>query len=74
MYLDNMNSLKSIRRHYKKDSRYVNDLYTLCYDQNESLDDINLISSVFNKDDVDIVSFSINICNWLKYLIDSLFH
>lgn len=60
MYLDNMDSLlslKSIKRHYKKDSRYVNDLYTLTYDQNESLDDVNLISSVFNVDDVETVSF-----------------
>ena len=61
MYLDNMDSLKSIRRHYKKDSRYVNDLYTLTYDQNESLDDINLISSVFNKDDDDTVSLFIKL-------------
>lgn len=56
-----MDSLKSIRRHYKKDSRYVNDLYTLTYDQNESLDDINLISSVFNKDDDDTVSLFIKL-------------
>jgi len=36
----------SIRRHYKKDSRYVNDLYTLTYDNHESLDTISLITSL----------------------------
>jgi hypothetical protein len=54
MYLekmDSLSSLKSIKRHYKKDSRYVNDLYTLTYDNHESLDTIELISSVFNKND-----------------------
>lgn len=35
--LDSLSSLMSIRRHYKKDSRYVNDLYTLTYDNHESL-------------------------------------
>ncbi len=49
--MDSLSSLKSIKRHYKKDSRYVNDLYTLTYDNHESLDTIELISSVFNKND-----------------------
>lgn len=52
MYLekmDSLSSLKSIRRHYKKDSRYVNDLYTLTYDNHESLDTVELISSVYNR-------------------------
>lgn len=35
--MDSMSSLMSIKRHYKKDSRYVNDLYTLTYDNQESL-------------------------------------
>lgn len=30
--MDSLPSLVSIRRHYKKDSRYLNDLYTLTYD------------------------------------------
>lgn len=40
MYIENlesMSSLMSLKRHYKKDSRYVNDLYTLTYDNHESL-------------------------------------
>lgn len=47
MYIEGMDSLSSlidIRRHYKKDSRYVNDLYTLTYDNHESLNSIGLIS------------------------------
>lgn len=36
------------KRHYKKDSRFVNDLYTLTYDDHESVDTVELIS-VFNK-------------------------
>lgn len=54
--MDSLSSLKSIKRHYKKDSRYVNDLYTLTYDNHESLDTIELISSVFNKNYDDKVS------------------
>ena len=54
MYIDNkmdsLSSLKSFKRHYKKDSRYVNDLYTLTYDNHESLDTIELIS---NSPDID---------------------
>lgn len=36
--MDSLSSLMSLKRHYKKDSQYVNDLYTLTYDDNhESL-------------------------------------
>lgn len=34
------------RRHYKKDSRFVLDLYTLTYDSHESLDSIGDITEV----------------------------
>lgn len=37
------------RRHYKKDSRFVNDLYTLTYDEHESLDTVRLFSSFANQ-------------------------
>lgn len=37
------------RRHYKKDSRFVHDLYTLTYDENESLDTVAPNASVFQK-------------------------
>jgi hypothetical protein len=33
-------------RQYKKDSIYVNDLYTLTYDNHESLDMVKLISAI----------------------------
>lgn len=50
-----MNSLSSLsgfpKRHYKKDSRFVNDLYTLTYDDHESLDTVQLFS-VFNCENV----------------------
>lgn len=36
------------RRHYKKDSRFVFDLYTLCYDENESVDTVELFTSIVN--------------------------
>lgn len=60
MYIENLDSLSSlidIKRHYKKDSRYVNDLYTLTYDNCESLNTISLISSIhmINNDDDDLV-------------------
>lgn len=64
MYIDNsrmdsLSSLKSIKRHYKKDSRYVNDLYTLTYDNHESLDTVELISSLYFRTDItDDVSFN----------------
>ncbi|XP_026469843.1 schwannomin-interacting protein 1-like [Ctenocephalides felis] len=34
------NMSKAIKRHYKKDSRFVMDLYTLTYDNHESLDSL----------------------------------
>lgn len=37
------------KRHYKKDSRFVNDLYTLTYDEHESLDTVRLFSSFANQ-------------------------
>lgn len=37
------------RRHYKKDSRFVNDLYTLTYDDHESLDSVRLFSTFANQ-------------------------
>lgn len=40
------------RRHYKKDTRFVNDLYTLTYDDHESIDTVKL----FNNFDDKIVS------------------
>lgn len=63
MYLDNrmdsLSSLKSIKRHYKKDSRYVNDLYTLTYDNHESLEDtVELISSLYFRTDFVDVSWT----------------
>lgn len=36
----------SKRRHYKKDSRFVFDLYTLCYDEHESVDTVELFTSI----------------------------
>lgn len=36
------------KRHYKKDSRFVFDLYTLCYDENESVDTVELFTSIVN--------------------------
>lgn len=36
------------RRHYKKDSRFTNDLYTLTYNENESLDSHAPSASVFH--------------------------
>lgn len=50
----NMDSLSSIssrgvKRHYKKDSRFVGDLYTLTYDDHESLDTVELIN-VFDEE------------------------
>lgn len=46
---DSLNKLDSnLRRHYKKDSRFVFDLYTLCYDENESVDTVELFTSIVN--------------------------
>jgi hypothetical protein len=33
---------ESKRRHYKKDSRYLLDLYTLTFDENETVDEIEV--------------------------------
>lgn len=51
---NSMESLSSLpytfdKRHYKKDSRFVNDLYTLTYDEHESLDTVRLFSSFANQ-------------------------
>lgn len=35
-----------VKRHYKKDSRFVLDLYTLTYDSHESLDSLGDLSEV----------------------------
>ena len=35
--MDSLTSLMSLKRHYKRDSKYVNELYTLTYDNHESL-------------------------------------
>lgn len=56
--MDSLASLKSIKRHYKKDSRYVNDLYTLTYDNHESLENtVELISSLYFRTDIVVVSW-----------------
>lgn len=47
--MDSLPSLSDLKRHYKKDSRFVNDLYTLTYDNHESLDSVELFA-VFDKD------------------------
>lgn len=52
--LNDSTSLSSLpysfdKRHYKKDSRFVNDLYTLTYDDHESLDSVRLFSSFANQ-------------------------
>lgn len=44
------------RRHYKKDSRFVLDLYTLTYDSHESLDSLG--------DLTDVSIFSFRFSNW----------
>lgn len=62
------------RRHYKKDSRFVNDLYTLTYDDHESLDSVRLFSSFANQVSrfsrfVGVVHvFGVNKCeiNWME--------
>lgn len=51
------------RRHYKKDSRFVNDLYTLTYDDHESLDSVRLFSSFANQVSVHFT----NEINWGNY-------
>lgn len=54
--MDSLNSIGgrgTLKRHYKKDSRYVNDLYTLTYDEHESLDTVKLFS-IFNDEEVSL--------------------
>ncbi|CAD6997081.1 unnamed protein product [Ceratitis capitata] len=51
------------RRHYKKDSRFVFDLYTLCYDENESVDTVELFTSIVNNTAAD---------NWSEKALRSL--
>lgn len=52
-----LSSLPFDRRHYKKDSRFVNDLYTLTYDDHESLDSVRLFSTFANQ-----VSVNYSVC------------
>lgn len=76
MYLEKMeslSSLKTIKRHYKKDSRFVNDLYTLTYDDDESLDTVQLISSVYNRKEALEVSSYIMKVGTNKTLLTSTF-
>lgn len=51
------------KRHYKKDSRFVNDLYTLTYDDHESLDSVRLFSSFANQ-----VSCCWRLSNYCQYM------
>lgn len=66
MYIENMDSLSSlmsIKRHYKKDSRYVNDLYTLTYDNQESLymtSELFSLHNTFNSDDNDVEEMNVS--------------
>lgn len=41
-------SKKTTRRHYKKDTRFLNDLYTLSYDNHESLEHIAVLDKTIN--------------------------
>lgn len=50
------------RRHYKKDSRFVFDLYTLCYDENESVDTVELFTSIVNNTAAD---------NWSEKVVNA---
>lgn len=52
-----LSSLPFDKRHYKKDSRFVNDLYTLTYDDHESLDSVRLFSSFANQVSVNYSDF-----------------
>lgn len=51
------------KRHYKKDSRFVNDLYTLTYDDHESLDSVRLFSTFANQVSVIVHQFTWNYKN-----------
>lgn len=37
---------KGIKRHYKKDTRFVCDLYTITYDNHESLEHLSILNAV----------------------------
>lgn len=37
---------KGVKRHYKKDSRFVCDLYTITYDNHESLEHLSILNAV----------------------------
>lgn len=52
------------KRHYKKDSRFVLDLYTLCYDENESVDTVELFTSIVNNTADE---------NWVQQVISFVF-
>lgn len=53
------------KRHYKKDSRFVNDLYTLTYDDHESLDSVRLFRTFANQ-----VSENFHVCvNFVCYML-----
>lgn len=55
------------RRHYKKDSRFVNDLYTLTYDEHESLDSVRLFSTFANQVSEEEIKKHTNKSNKLLY-------
>lgn len=57
------------KRHYKKDSRFVNDLYTLTYDDHESLDSVRLFSTFANQVSGNL-SVRACVCIWIaqRYL------
>lgn len=56
-------SLPFDKRHYKKDSRFVNDLYTLTYDDHESLDSVRLFSTFANQVSVNYSGFDFHYAN-----------
>lgn len=64
--MDSLSSLMSIRRHYKKDSAYLNDLYTLTYDNHESLYMTNeLLSSLHNTiNSTDVAEDNVSFLNY----------
>lgn len=40
------NGPKGTKRHYKKDSRFLCDLYTITYDNHESLEHLSILNAV----------------------------
>lgn len=64
-----LSSLPFDRRHYKKDSRFVNDLYTLTYDDHESLDSVRLFSTFANQVSVNYRDPMYHFQCWLRSLI-----